>query len=67
MAEREKLTVDQFNERFGRMPEQDDLDRVNCPYVGQPMHTLCGLCPTHGNRPRFECGCATPTQGGKEP
>ena len=46
----------EFLERFGYIPEHDDLDRVNCNKVGEIGHWACGICPNH-NKPRFECGC----------
>jgi len=50
------MTAEEFKDRFGREPEDDDLDRVNCKEVGTLGHWFCGVCETH-NKPRFECGC----------
>ena len=45
-----------FTEFVGRPPEQDDLERVNCPDVGHGAHLMCGWCDEH-EVPRFECAC----------
>jgi hypothetical protein len=55
--DRESTTVDcmteqEFMETVGRLPVNDDLDRVNCPQAGTVGHAFCGRCP-HG-LPRFE-------------
>lgn len=47
----------EFERRTGRKPDQDDLERVNCPHAGEPMHMSCGWCD-ECDRPQFECGCA---------
>ena len=47
---------EEFKKRTGRAPEQDDLERVNCPKAGKIMHSACGWCEQH-DKPRFECGC----------
>lgn len=36
------ITVEQFIEAVGRPPQQDDLERCNCPKAGQPGHWQCG-------------------------
>lgn len=59
------MTYDEFKERFGREPENDDLDRVNCKHVGTLGHWFCGVCETH-NLPRFECGCMIDNRTYKE-
>lgn len=51
------IDAQQFEELFGRAPEQDDLDRVNCGEAGTLGHVSCGICGVH-NLPRFMCGCA---------
>ncbi len=51
-----KLTTEEFAQRFGFAPENDDLDRVNCKDAGSLGHWSCGICSTH-NKPRFICGC----------
>ena len=40
----------------GRMPEQDDLDRVNCKDAGTVFHSSCGFCWRH-RKPVYECFC----------
>lgn len=50
------ITEEQFKLATGRAPEQDDLERSNCPDAGQPRHHQCGWCEEH-NKPRFVCGC----------
>jgi len=68
MDEDQVISEENFKERFGREPELDDLDRVNCDlgpdHVG---HWHCGVCPTH-DKPRFECGCLrVPLPTGERP
>ena len=46
----------QFEERTGRKPENEDLERVNCVFAGQIRHLSCGWCETC-DVPRFECSC----------
>lgn len=46
------MTSEEFRSRFGRDPENDDLDRVNCEKAGLRGHKSCGLCQ-HG-LPRFQ-------------
>jgi len=50
------MTALGFLLRTGRLPRQDDLERVNCRKAGQGGHTQCGWCKKH-NGPRFRCGC----------
>lgn len=50
------MDADEFRERYGREPENDDLHRVNCVRAGELGHTQCGMCPFHSG-PRFMCGC----------
>ena len=38
-------------------PEQDDLERANCPLEGLPGHWQCGICSAC-KRPRIYCSCA---------
>lgn len=52
------ITAQQFEERFGVAPEQDDLERANCPEAGLAGHKQCGVCEKH-QKPRFICGCYT--------
>ena len=49
------LTAKEFEEKVGRAPEQDDLDRVNCKEVGRVGHLHCGWCK-ECDKPRFICG-----------
>lgn len=37
-------------------PQDDNMERVNCPDEGNPGHHACGWCEKH-NGPRFMCGC----------
>lgn len=48
-------TIDEaeFERRFGRKPQNDDLDRVNCTSPGKIGHFMCGVC--EHDRPCFEC------------
>ena len=50
------MTKQEFIASTDRAPEQDDLERVNCPSVGQAGHHQCGWCAPC-DKPRFECGC----------
>jgi len=56
------ITREKFIEATGREPEQDDLERVNCPDAGKPGHWSCGW-NAEKNRPVFEVGWEI----GKEP
>lgn len=42
------VTEIEFNELVGRLPEQDDLERVNCEQAGTRGHSSCGLCKDCG-------------------
>lgn len=46
----------EYERRTGAPPENDDLDRVNCPTVGVLGHWACGWCVTHA-QPEFRCMC----------
>jgi len=50
------IDAEEFEEMHGRAPVQDDLDRINCPIIGEAGHWCCGVCPKH-NKARFVCGC----------
>lgn len=50
-----KITAEYFKEKVGREPEDDDLDRCNCPDAGKVGHLMCGWCRAH-NSPVFMCG-----------
>jgi len=54
MPKQKKITASEFLRLFGRRPEQDDLERINCPNAGQTRHWHCGVCP-ECNKPRWEC------------
>jgi len=55
-----KISAKAFEKATGRKPEQDDLERVNCPIQGVPGHWHCGWNTTH-NRPCFEVGPNAPS------
>lgn len=40
------ITSEHFESRTGYPPEQDDLERANCPDAGKPGHYYCGWHPT---------------------
>ena len=46
------ITAEMFRLAVGRDPEQDDLDRCNCPQAGEIAHTGCGWDHEAG-LPRF--------------
>lgn len=50
------MDADEFKRLTGRMPEHDDLERVNCDKVGAVGHWQCGWCDEHCS-PNFSCGC----------
>lgn len=37
-----KITAKIFKAATGIEPEQDDLERCNCPKAGQMFHEMCG-------------------------
>lgn len=45
----------EYTQKYGLQPINDDLDRVNCNEVGEVGHSQCGECPEH-HKPRFMCG-----------
>jgi len=47
-----KITRKQFIAATGYEPENDDLERCNCPLAGQWMHSSCGW-DHELNLPRF--------------
>lgn len=55
-----RITRERFVNSVGREPEADDLDRCNCPSVGEIGHALCGW-NHEKNLPVFMAG---PEQGG---
>lgn len=56
-------TAEEFEDAVKRAPEDDDLDRANCPDAGKPGHRQCGWCPKH-DWPRFECLCPVEDSNG---
>ena len=52
-------TREDFLNATGRLPEQDDLDRVNCPDAGKSGHSSCGICKEH-KLPVFMCSNCFP-------
>lgn len=55
------MDAKEFEEKTGRKPVNDDLERVNCPDAGKVGHFGCGWC-NGCNKPAYECGHI----GGKE-
>jgi len=51
-----KITVQEFEQYVGYAPENDDMERVNCPSAGEFGHLQCGWCGKH-QLPKFMCGC----------
>lgn len=51
------ITAEEFEARTGQPPEQDDLERVNCPHAGSMGHWQCGWCDDC-ELPQYQCGCA---------
>ena len=37
-----EITAEKFKERVGVKPIDDELERCNCPHIGQFGHLLCG-------------------------
>ena len=52
---RKAITELEFWSATGRMPQDDDLERCNCPLAGEIGHWCCGW-NTKMNRPQFEVG-----------
>jgi len=50
------ITKEEFIEKVGREPTEDELSRVNCEIVGVPGHDHCGWCEEH-DKPRIVCKC----------
>ncbi len=46
----------EFEEIAGFPPDNDDLDRANCPHAGEIGHYQCGICD-NCKKPRFLCLC----------
>ena len=51
---KERITAEIFEAATGRKPEDDDLERANCPDAGTPTHYSCGWC-RKCNLPRTQC------------
>lgn len=49
-------TIQEFYDMTGRMPTDDDLERLNCTGQGEAGHKSCGYCKKH-KQPMFMCGC----------
>jgi hypothetical protein len=49
------VTENEFAQRVGRLPIQDDMERTNCPDAGSTGHSMCGVCVEH-DMPRFSGG-----------
>lgn len=47
------MTAEDFIKSTGFAPENDDLERANCPLAGTIGHIWCGIC-RHGEV-RFAC------------
>jgi hypothetical protein len=47
------ITALEFTRAVGREPINDDLERANCAFAGEPMHWGCGWCE-HG-LPTWAC------------
>lgn len=52
---RATITAEHFEKRTGRRPENDDLDRSNCPDAGEIGHYCCGW-NERADMPVFEVG-----------
>lgn len=50
------MNAQEFEQKVGHAPHDDDLERVNCPVAGIGGHSMCGWCGEH-DKPRFVCGC----------
>jgi hypothetical protein len=54
-----QITAEAFLTATGREPENDDLERANCPLAGESGHYYCGWDRAQ-NRPAYETGCNVP-------
>jgi len=58
MTEEKKIfTKEEYTDKVGEEPTDDDLSQCNCAIVGIPGHTFCGWCEEH-DKPRAVCGCS---------
>ena len=55
-------TAEQYKERTGHEPVDDDLERLNCERAGELGHFHCGFCQLH-MKPRHVCGCWRDSRG----
>jgi hypothetical protein len=55
------ITREKFIERVGREPEQDDLERCNCPRAGALGHWCCGWNHEQ-DLPQFMVGVCRPDE-----
>jgi hypothetical protein len=53
------MNAKEFKDKTGYTPNNDDLNRVNCPYAGEVGHKNCGWCDKC-NKPMFNCHCPAP-------
>jgi len=60
VSEQKTITREKFIAATGFEPEQDDLERCNCPDAGKIGHYLCGW-DDETDRPRFITGKMTKT------
>jgi hypothetical protein len=54
MTKPKRITAKYFKEATGMKPEQDDLERCNCPKAGEITHSMCGW-DWRLNLPKFWC------------
>lgn len=55
------ISREKFIERVGREPEQDDLERCNCPLAGEMGHWSCGW-NVERDLPQFVVGGVPPSK-----
>ena len=67
------LTAAEFEALAGRPPENDDLERVNCPkartgaaHSEYPLHTQCGWC-ARCHKPKIVCAGSHRTDPDRQP
>ena len=42
MAVKYEITTEHFERSTGHAPQDDDMERANCPHAGEATHTMCG-------------------------
>lgn len=52
------MSPEEFEKTFGFKPENDDIERAECPDAGLLGHFNCGVCPNCG-MPRYTPSCTT--------